>query len=62
MLCMGIRLWAMSIFIQILFHITSGLSAKIRHALITFADDVKLRGGFIMSCRKNEMNLGRGIG
>lgn len=43
---MGSCPWAMLVFIQILFNITSDLSTKIRHVLITFADDVKL-GGFI---------------
>lgn len=33
----------MLIFIQILFNITSDLSTKIRYALITFADYIKLR-------------------
>lgn len=44
----------MLIFIQILLNIASNEHEAQRH--------YQSRGGFIMSCRKNEMNLGIGIG
>lgn len=34
----------MLMFIQIFFNISTDLNTKIRHALITLADDIKLRG------------------
>lgn len=56
----------MLIFIQIFFNITTDLNTKIRHALVTLADDIKLRGitrpeKVYNVMRKNEINLGIGL-